>query len=151
VLVEKVKHLMVIFGNTKKYNMEISRRNQLDKCTSAELAIFNAMQEVEKVGADVKLTQAIGKLQEAKDLVSDFVDKPERNLLNFICTECGYACTVSEKDTEMINFLRSKITHKHLEFGTRCDHPLIEMSESEYVGSESFYKGFIQYRYLVEN
>lgn len=56
--------------------METPRRNQLDKCTPAELAIFNAMQEVEKVGVGIKLTQAIQKLSEAKDLVSDFIDKP---------------------------------------------------------------------------
>ena len=53
---------------------DFPRRNQLDKCTPAELAIYNAIEEVEKAGADVKLTDAIIKLQEAKDLVSDFVD-----------------------------------------------------------------------------
>lgn len=51
------------------------RRNQLDKCTPAELAIFNAMSEVEKAGADSNLTAAIIKLQEAKELVSDYVDE----------------------------------------------------------------------------
>lgn len=50
------------------------RRNQLDKCVPAELAIYNAMQEVEKVGADVKLTDAITKLREALNLVADFID-----------------------------------------------------------------------------
>ena len=50
------------------------RRNQLDKCIPAELAIREAMHEVEKVGADVKLTDAIKKLNEALDLVGDFVD-----------------------------------------------------------------------------
>ena len=53
---------------------DFPRRNQLDKCTPAELAIYKAMEEVEKVGADVKLTNAIIKLQEAKELVADFVD-----------------------------------------------------------------------------
>ena len=53
---------------------DFPRRNQLDKCTPAELAIYKAMEEVEKVGADVKLTDAIIKLQEAKELVADFVD-----------------------------------------------------------------------------
>lgn len=126
----------------KYKNMEIQRRNQLDKCIPAELAIFTAMQEVEKVGADVKLTQAIQKLQEAKDLVSDYIDNPKRKLIIFVCTECGYACTLNEKDTEMINFLTSKTTHQHLEFGSRCSNPLMEMSESEYVGSVYFYKVF---------
>ena len=37
---------------------EIPRRMRLDLNTPAEVAIFNAMQEVEKAGADVRLTQA---------------------------------------------------------------------------------------------
>ena len=53
---------------------DFPRRNQLDKFTPAELAIYNATIEVEKVGASEKLTAAIMKLQEAKELVSDFVD-----------------------------------------------------------------------------
>jgi hypothetical protein len=54
---------------------EFPRRSRLDLCEPAELAIYNAMQEVEKLGADVKLTEAIVKLQEAKELVADFIDK----------------------------------------------------------------------------
>lgn len=53
---------------------EIPRRSRLDLNTPAELAIFNAMQEVEKMGADVRLTEAITLLQKAKDLVSDHID-----------------------------------------------------------------------------
>lgn len=53
---------------------DFPRRNQLHKCTPAELAIFNAIEEVEKVGANVMLTNAIMKLQEAKEFVSDVVD-----------------------------------------------------------------------------
>lgn len=41
----------------------------------AELAIHNAMAEVEKAGADVLLTKAVVLLQEAKDRVADFVDQ----------------------------------------------------------------------------
>jgi hypothetical protein len=59
---------------TKNMDNEISRRNRLDLCTPAELAIFKAMEEVEKIGADVKLTDAIIKLQEARNLVADFID-----------------------------------------------------------------------------
>lgn len=40
----------------------------------AEKAIHVAMQEVEKAGADTRLTNAVVKLSEAKDWVSDFVD-----------------------------------------------------------------------------
>lgn len=55
---------------------EIPRRNRLDLNTPAELAIHNAMQEVEKLAADTRLTDAINLLQQAKDKVSDFVDNP---------------------------------------------------------------------------
>lgn len=53
---------------------EIPRRNRLDLNTPAEKAIYDAMQEVEKLPADVKLTEAVTLLAKAKDLVSDFVD-----------------------------------------------------------------------------
>lgn len=57
---------------------EIPRRSRLDLNTPAELAIFNTMQEVEKAGADVKLTLAVIKLQEARNLVADYVDEQIR-------------------------------------------------------------------------
>ena len=53
---------------------EIPRRNRLDLNVPAEKAIYDAMQEVEKLPADVKLTEALTLLAKAKDLVSDFVD-----------------------------------------------------------------------------
>lgn len=53
---------------------EIPRRSRLDLNTPAEKAIYDAMQEVEKLPADVKLTEAVTLLAKAKDLVSDFVD-----------------------------------------------------------------------------
>lgn len=53
---------------------EFPRRSRLDLCKPAELAIYNAMQEVEKMPPDVRLTNAIIKLQEAKELVADFID-----------------------------------------------------------------------------
>lgn len=53
---------------------EIPRRNRLDLNTPAEKAIYNAMQEVEKLGANVKLTEAVALLGKAKNLVGDYVD-----------------------------------------------------------------------------
>ena len=53
----------------------IPRRNQVDKCSAAELAIYGAMEEVEKIGADIRLTDAINKLNEARNLVADFIDE----------------------------------------------------------------------------
>ena len=54
--------------------METPRRNRLDLMTPAELAIYNASQEVEKLGADVKLTEAVILLSKARELVADFID-----------------------------------------------------------------------------
>mgnify|MGYP003451099997 CR=1 FL=1 len=53
---------------------EIPRRNRLDLNTPTELSIYKAMQKVEKMPADVRLTEAVTLLAKAKDLVSDFVD-----------------------------------------------------------------------------
>lgn len=52
----------------------IPRRIRIDLMKPAELAIYNAMQEVEKLGADIRLTTAVIKLQEASTLVSDYID-----------------------------------------------------------------------------
>lgn len=54
---------------------DFPRRNRLDLNTPAEKAIYDAIQEVEKVGADTRLTGAVIKLSEARNLVADFVDE----------------------------------------------------------------------------
>lgn len=51
------------------------RRSRLDLCEHAEKIIYDATQEVEKLGADERLTQAVIKLAEARELVSDFIDE----------------------------------------------------------------------------
>lgn len=71
----KVYELNKLLKNKKQ--MEIQRRNQLAFNTPAEKAIYNAMQEVEKVGADVKLTKIVTLLSKAKDTLSDYIDKVE--------------------------------------------------------------------------
>lgn len=53
---------------------KIPRRSRLDLNTPAELAITNAMQEIEKLPADVRLTDAINLLHQAKQKLSDYVD-----------------------------------------------------------------------------
>lgn len=55
------------------------RRNRLDLNIPAEAAIQNAIWEVEKVGADVKLTEVVILLGKAKDLLSDYVDENIKN------------------------------------------------------------------------
>ncbi len=63
---------------------DIPRRCRLDLNTPAERAIYDAMQEVEKAGADVRLTDAVILLGEARDAVADFVDDAERTKRRFV-------------------------------------------------------------------
>jgi hypothetical protein len=58
----------------KKDQNVIPRRNRIDLNTPAEKSIYYAIQEVENIGADVKLTEAVILLIKAKDLISDYVD-----------------------------------------------------------------------------
>ena len=51
------------------------RRINVNLLTPAELTILKAIQEVEKLNADVRLTVAVVKLGEAKDLVADYIDE----------------------------------------------------------------------------
>jgi hypothetical protein len=53
---------------------EIPRRIRLDRMVPAELAIHDAIQKIEELGADPNLTEAIVILSDAQNMVSDFVD-----------------------------------------------------------------------------
>lgn len=58
---------------------EIPRRCQTDQWTPAERAIQAAVDEVEQMGADERLTRAVVLLGEARSAVADFVDAtPEK-------------------------------------------------------------------------
>jgi hypothetical protein len=50
------------------------RRSRLDLLTPAELSIVKVVEEIEKLGADINLTNAVNHLHMAKNCVSDFVD-----------------------------------------------------------------------------
>lgn len=56
------------------------RRNDLSQMTPAEKAIHDAIQEVEKIGADPKLTTVILILTNAKTYLSDFIDGSEGSI-----------------------------------------------------------------------
>ncbi|MEN6624537.1 MAG: hypothetical protein ABFD50_23695 [Smithella sp.] len=86
---------------------DFPRRNQLDRCTPAELAIYKAMEEVEKVGADVRLTTAIVKLQEAKDSVADFVDGIEPRKSGFLERLIDEKNEVDARSAKLEMFLRT--------------------------------------------
>lgn len=57
-----------------KQNTDSARRHDLTRWTPAERAINDAVQEVEKAGADARLTDAVTLLQQARQKVADFVD-----------------------------------------------------------------------------
>jgi hypothetical protein len=54
---------------------DIPRRVRLDLSLPAELAIRNAVDEVEKLRADVRLTEAVILLDKARNLVADYIDE----------------------------------------------------------------------------
>lgn len=53
---------------------DIPRRCRIDLMTPAELAIRNAVEEVEKVGADPRLTDSVVLLSAAQTRLADFID-----------------------------------------------------------------------------
>lgn len=55
--------------------MNKNRRINLDLYEPAEWAIRNAILEVESMGADIRLTNAVMLLEKARNLVSDVVDE----------------------------------------------------------------------------
>jgi hypothetical protein len=55
-------------------NTDIPRRIRVDLMTPAELAIRNAVAEVEKAGCDPWLTDAVVLLGKAQSKVADYVD-----------------------------------------------------------------------------
>lgn len=50
------------------------RRNCMWLKTPSETALQNALQSVEELGADGKLTEAIEHISKAQELVADFID-----------------------------------------------------------------------------
>lgn len=91
--------------NNQENNI-LPRRMRLDLNKPAELAIYNAMKEIEKLPADTRLTDAIIKLQDAKNLVSDYIDLPcvhsykctlDTDMWShYVCKKCG--------DSKIVNF-----------------------------------------------
>jgi len=57
---------------------DITRRIRTDLITSGEKSILDAMQEVGKWGADLRLTDAVIYLQNARDSIADFIDGVDR-------------------------------------------------------------------------
>lgn len=54
---------------------QLKRSNIQVFMSPSETAIYNALQEVEKIGADVRLTEAVIHLQKARELVGNYIDE----------------------------------------------------------------------------
>jgi hypothetical protein len=63
---------------------EVPRRADMRRWTAAERAIYDALQAVEAMPADVRLTDAVTLLGAAKDSVADFIDGVEFRRTVFI-------------------------------------------------------------------
>lgn len=50
------------------------RRICLDRLTPAELALHQALVEVENLGADTRLTEVVVMIQKARDIVADCIE-----------------------------------------------------------------------------
>ena len=72
---KRLKELIEEDSSPKNKTINMNRKNRLDLNEPSELAIYNAMQEVEKVGADVRLTKVVTLLSEAKDVLGDYFDE----------------------------------------------------------------------------
>jgi hypothetical protein len=68
--------------NNQKPEEQIPRRAMLSTMVGAELKIHDAAHEIERLGADERLTGAINLLWQAKDMVSDFVDETGAGIAN---------------------------------------------------------------------
>lgn len=112
-----------------------NRRNRIDLMKPAELAIFNAMQEIEKIGADPKLTDAQMFLTKAKDLVSDFIDTIDivRDFHYYKCPECGdLAITHNKSPLWLINQIEILQIHQRTAFEPICRTPYVGITKEEY-------------------
>lgn len=88
----------------------IPRRNRLDLNTPAELAIHNAIQEVDKVGADPKLTEVTIMLVKAKELLSDSVDNTEsKQQIIKIMEDCKEEQTTLGKGVQKATLIQQTI------------------------------------------
>jgi hypothetical protein len=52
----------------------IPRRQKLQEMTTEERAIYDLVQEIEKLGCDVRLTNCINHLHDARNSLGDWVD-----------------------------------------------------------------------------
>lgn len=113
------------------------RRIRLDLMKPAELAIYVAMGEVEKLPPDINLTKAVTLLAEAKELVSDFIDgleiDPFKGVRFYKCPECGETWIIHSKSPEwLINQTNLGVHIRNLTKTTCRVKKFIEITKDEY-------------------
>lgn len=96
--------------------IEFPRRCRLDLNTSAELAIYKAIQDVEEIGVDERLTDIVIMLVKARDLLSDYVDSDsDKGLKEAVYTSIGAASMCWEEtpkgefDEQLANTISEKL------------------------------------------
>lgn len=62
-------------NNTKAGSGAFPRRNRVDLQTPVEQTIRNAVDAVEKLPADTRLTEAVILLDQAREKVADYIDE----------------------------------------------------------------------------
>ena len=87
----------------EKVSKEIPRRCRVDRWCEAELAISRAVDEVEKMPADLRLTDAVLLLGDARGKVADFVDQiPKVEMDNYVawCRYTGTTIVTCDSDAQ---------------------------------------------------
>jgi hypothetical protein len=118
-----------------KNENEVLRRAKMWLWSCAEILIGQAMQEVERMGADERLTKAVTLLADAKNAVADFVDNV--NLQNYHphyykCPDCGQIVALHDKSEEWLVKEMSIGIHRHKVLEIPCRVKMVEITFEEY-------------------
>lgn len=71
----------IIIKSIHMSDNKIPRRSCIYLLTPAEKAVYDSVQAVEKVGADVRLTDAVVLLQQVREKLADYFDEQIKNTL----------------------------------------------------------------------
>ena len=114
---------------------DFPRRSRIDLLTPAEKAIYDAMQEVEEMAADERLTDAVCLLQDAQNKVADYVDGVENKHEYYHCAECGFNFVLANNasDNELKIFKSLDIFHMNPKLNIPCRNELSKINKAEFL------------------
>lgn len=118
----------------------VPRRNRLDLMTYEERIIFQAMNEVESMGADTRLTEAVLLLAKAKDCVSDFIEdvKEDYDKIHDVhyykCPDCGRTALLNDTSPDWYRQEVTVLNYHWMNNGSDvvCKTPFIEITKQEF-------------------